>query len=76
MQIHHRPKLRLKLKITKTYTLHLCCALSDSIKSLKAISLKIFSVSQARSSLEISSQTFAAAYSNVDWPIAVFYLGR
>ena len=77
-------QFQIKLKITekiftlikKSYTLHLCCALPDSIKSLKVLILKILSVSQARSLLGRSFHSFAVAYSNVDWPIAVLYLGR
>ena len=58
------------------YTRHFSCAISDSTKSLKVLILKILSVSHTHSSLGRSFHSFAAAYSNVDWPIAVFYLGR
>ena len=45
--------------------MHLCCALSDSIKSFKVLISNIFSVAQARSSLGRSFHKFAAAYSNI-----------
>ena len=54
----------------------MCCVLSNSIKNLKVLNLKSPSVLQARSSLGRSFHSLAAAHSNVDWPIAVLYLGR
>ena len=71
--IHHRYKLRLKLNITKL--IQYICVVPNLIQ-LKALISKIFSVSQARSPLERSFLCFVAAYSNVDWPVAVLYLGR
>ena len=60
----------------KNYTLHMCCVLSDSIKSLKVLILKSLIVSQVHSSLGRSFHSLAAAYLNVDQPTAVLYLGR
>ena len=47
------------------------CVLSSAIKKLKVLIVKNPSVSQARSPLGRSFHSFAAAYSNVYWPIAV-----
>ena len=82
--IHYRYKSRLNLKLPKNiYSdkkfIHVICVVPHLIlqkKSLKVLILKILSVSQTHSSLGKSFHSFAAAYSNIDWPIAVFYLGR
>ena len=68
-------QVKIKYNMKETYTLHMCCVLSNSIKNLKVLILKSPSVLQARSSLGRSFHSFAAAYSNVDWLIAVLYLG-
>ena len=69
-------QVKIKYNVKETYTLHMCCVLSNSIKNLKVLILKSPSVLQARSSLGRPFHSFAAAYSNVDWPIAVLYLER
>ena len=44
----------------------MCCALCDSVKNLKVLTLKHLSVSQAHIVLGRSFHSVAAAYSNVD----------